>query len=456
MNLNDIPMQSAPIDRTISNEAEQSVLGALLLDNEAIDRIGDLRENHFYRAEHRTIYAEISKQIATGKTADVISVGIALTDSVVDCLPYLNSLAQSIASAANIKRYADIVVDRAIKRALVSFGGEVQDMAANALDDAATLIDQVASKVDSLAQKKTRGAPVRLSESLNSYIDLLTERMEGRIKPIATGFSDLDQRLDGGLERGTLTVIAARPAMGKTALGIALCRNVAAWGSAGFLSMEMDMKQVNDRNIAALGGIPISWLRKPIEADTDNWNRLAVACQKANDLEFYIDDETSLNMLEIRNKARQINRRTGLDMLVIDQLSFITGGSKDKKNYEVIGEYTRGLIGLAKQLNIAVVLLCQLNRECETRPNKRPQLSDLAMSGSIEQDAANVLFLYRDEIYNPDSMDKGTCEVNCVKQRQGEPGVVGLTYIANQTRFEDRFNWQPSKAREAAKPRGLD
>jgi replicative DNA helicase len=222
--------------------------------------------------------------------------------------------------------------------------------------------------------------------------------------------------------------------------------------------MEMDIRQVNDRNIAALGKLPISWLRNPPEDDTGGWTRLTAAMQKAQELEFYVDDQTGLNMLEIRNKARQIKRRNGLDLLVIDQLSFITGGnSKEKKTYELVGEYTRGLIAIAKQLNCAVLLLCQLNRECENRQNKRPQLSDLAMSGSIEQDAANVIFLYRDEIYNPDSRDKGICEVICAKQRQGEPGIVPLSYFANQTRFEDvAYHWEPPRMREPAKSRGLD
>jgi replicative DNA helicase len=450
MNLNDLP------SRMIAVEAEQSVIGALLLDNHAIDRIGDLQTEHFYRHEHRAIYTEICKQIAAGKTCDVISLHLALADKLEASLSYLNEIAQNTPSSANIKRYADMVIDRALKRSLYTLGSEAQDMASTAPDDGASLVDQVATKIDALAQKRVRSVPVRMSESLGDYVELLEERMAGRIKPIATGFTDLDRKMDGGIERGTLTVVAARPGMGKTAFGLALCRNVAHWGSAGFLSMEMDIKQVNDRNIACLGQLPISWLRCPVESDKGNWDRLTHACQKAQELELYIDDETSLNMLDIRNKARQIKRKIGLDLLVIDQLSFITGGSKEKKNYELIGEYTRGLISLAKQMNVAVILLCQLNRDCESRPNKRPQLSDLAMSGSIEQDAANVLFLYRDEIYHHDSMEKGTCEVNIAKQRQGSPGVVGLTYIAEQTRFENRLHWQPPKMKEPARPRGLE
>lgn len=452
MNLNDMP------NRIASIESEQSVLGSLLLENNAVDRLGDLKTEHFYLAEHRSIFTEIVRQISAGKTCDVISLFEPLRGKVEDVLQYLNSLVSNTPSSANIRRYADVVVDRAIKRSLVSLGSEIQEMASVSQEDAATLVDSLAAKIDVLAQKKTHSVPVRMSDSMGEYIELLESRMEGRIKPIASGFTDLDRKLNGGLQRGTLTVIAARPGMGKTAMGLALCRNVSEWGSACFLSMEMDRGQVNDRNIAALGRLPLSWLGNPTGNDTDAWNRFTMACQKVNDLNLYIDDETSLSMLDIRNKARQVKRKSGLDILVIDQLSFIKGGgNKDTKKYELIGEYTRGLIELAKQLNVAVVLLCQLNRDCENRNNKRPQLSDLAMSGSIEQDAANVFFLYRDEIYNPDSNDKGVCEVICSKQRQGETGTVALAYVGTQTRFEDlQYRWQPPNIKDQPKSRGFD
>lgn len=445
------------MDRTFTIESEQFVIGSLLISNDSIDRIGDLKVEHFYRQEHRTIFSEIMKQIVAGKTCDVITVFEALNDKVADCLTYLNAIAQSTPSAANICRHAAIVVDCAIKRSLDVLGIEIQEMASSSPEDSATIIDRIATKIDSLSEKKTHTSPVRFSETLSGYADVLTARMEGKIRPISTGFKAVDRQLDGGFERGTLTVIAARPGMGKTAAGLALCRNVAKWGSAGFLSMEMDIRQVTDRNIAALGELPVSWLRHPIESDTELWNRLTIACGKAHELNLYIDDETSLNMLEIRNKARQIKRAHGLDMLVIDQLSFITSKSSDKKTYELVGEYTRGMVALAKQMDIAVVLLCQLNRECEARVNKRPQLSDLAMSGSIEQDASNVLFLYRDEIYNQDSNERGICEVICAKQRQGETGTVALRYIAHQTRFDDfPLMWTPPKMREQVRSRGFD
>ena len=292
-----------------------------------------------------------------------------------------------------------------------------------------------------------------MSEMLGNYVNLIQDRMDGKIKPIQTGFEDLDKRLGGGLERGTLTVVAARPGMGKTAMGLGIARNVSEWGTSLFLSMEMSRDQVNDRNIAAIGKLPIAWLRSPND-EKAMWDRMTHAFQKSGEMNLFIDDQTALNMLGIRSKARSVNRKNGLDMLVIDQLSFITGGESDK-SWEVVGEYTRGLLALAKELNIAIVLLCQLNRKCEDRTNKRPILSDLAVSGSIEQDAANVMFLYRDEIYNPDSQDKGVCEVHTAKQRQGEPGTVGLAYIGNQTRFEDLAGWQQRQNEPQQKSRGF-
>ncbi|MDM5182091.1 DnaB-like helicase C-terminal domain-containing protein [Massilia sp. DJPM01] len=286
-------------------------------------------------------------------------------------------------------------------------------------------------------------------------MDILTARMEGKIKPVSTGFTDLDRQLDGGLERGTLTIVAARPAMGKTAMGLALARNVAATGPALFLSMEMSKTQVVDRNIAALGGIPIAQLRNPTQTDRSFWDRVTVAIKKMEELALFIDDKTALSLVQIRAKARSIKRKHGLDLLVIDQLSFITGGSSENKAYE-IGEHTRGLVALSKELDCAVVLLAQLNRDCEKRQDRRPIMADLAMSGSIEQDAANVIFLYRDEVYNPATRDKEICEVITGKQRQGAPGMVALNYFGTQTMFRNlQHPWKPTAQRDTSRSRGF-
>ncbi len=438
--------------------AEQSLLGALILDSEALDRVPDIKAEHFYTADHRTIFAELCKQVAAGKTVDPLTLFDQLAGKIDNALPYLNSLVASVGSSAGATRYAGIVLDRALKRSVAALGGEMMEMRAS-LTPADQIIDTLAAKVEALAQKQTRQEPQKLSDMLGSYVEVLEQRRDGAIKPISTGFADLDNRLDGGLERGTLTVVAGRPGMGKTAFGLGIARNVSEWGSALFLSMEMSRDQVNDRLIASLGKLPIAWLRRPndkTEQDRTYWDNMSHAFRRAQELNLYIDDQTALNMLDIRAKSRSVKRKQGLDVLVIDQLSFITGGASDK-SWEVVGEYTRGLLQLGKELNCAIVLLCQLNRKCEERPNKRPMLSDLAVSGSIEQDAANVLFLYRDEIYNSDTQDKGICEINTAKQRQGEPGMVGLTYIGSQTRFEDMGRpWSPAAQQERPRSKGFE
>lgn len=450
MNLQDMPAQTLPN----STEAEQFVLGALLIDNDAIDRIPDLKAVHFYDFEHSRIFAEITRQIAQGKRSDVLTVFDAIGDQVSDSLPYLHGLTANTPSAANIARYAGIVIDKALKRELMTVASELQGWA-QGKDAAEEVIDRASAKLEQLAQKRTKQEPRRFGDMLGNYVDVIQARMDGTIKPISTGHADLDSRLGGGFRRGTLIVVAGRPAMGKTAMGLGLARNVSAWGASLFLSMEMAAEEVSDRNISALGKVPLAWLQQPTD-ETEQFSRMTAAFAKADTLNLFIDDQTGLNMIEIRNKARSVKRKHGLDLIVIDQLSFITGSESDKQ-WEAVGEYTRALLALGKELNVAVVLLCQLNRELEKRPNKRPMMSDLAMSGSIEQDANTIIFLYRDEVYNPDSMDKGVCEVHIAKQRNGRPGIVGMAYIGEQTRFEDLAQgWQPQKAVERPRSRGFD
>nr|WP_314540086.1 DnaB-like helicase C-terminal domain-containing protein [uncultured Massilia sp.] len=451
-------------DHSVSIRAEQHVLGALLVDNDAFDRITDLGPAQFYRNDHRLIFAEMMRQSGAGHRFDPMTLTPVLDRRVENCLQYLVKLRASAVSAVNIRRHAEIIIDKAAKRALFTLSVEMGELAASA-QPAAACIDVVASRLDMLAQARTSREPERLGEMMSDYADLLERRMAGAIRPVRTGYRDLDEQLDGGLERGTLTVVAARPGMGKTAFGLGVARNASADGVALFYSMEMSREQVTDRNVSAIGRIPLAWLRKPGEgqapnsADRQYWDAMGYAFTKAADLNLVIDVETGLNTMEIRAKARKTKRKEGaLDVIVIDQLSFITGGQSEK-SYEVVGEHTRALVALAKEIDCAVILLCQLNRECEKRPNKRPIMADLALSGSIEQDAANIIFLYRDEKYNEDTPDKGVCEVNCEKLRQGRPGVVGLQYVGPQTRFEDLAEpWYPQRAapgRPAPRARGF-
>lgn len=434
--------------QTMSMRAEQAVLGGLIINNDALDRIPDLDPAHFQHHDHKLIFVELRRQTLANQIADPITVAVALGEKVPDCLRYMTELRSSAVSAVNIRRHADIMIEKAVKRALHALSIETGELAASPRS-AASCVDLIASRLDLLAQVKATQEPERIEDMMTDYIATLEARMSGAVKPVRTGYADLDAKLDGGLERGTLTVVAARPGMGKTAFGLGVARNASYEGVGMFFSMEMSRMQVADRNTSALGKIPLKWLRKPAETDGDvaYWTAITHAIAKTRDMNLIIDSQTGLNTIEIRAKARKVKRQAGaLDVIVIDQLSFITGGRSDK-SYEAVGEHTRALVALAKELDCAVILLCQLNRECEKRPNKRPIMADLAMSGSIEQDAANILFLYRDEVYNPDTPDHGVCEVNCEKLRQGEPGPVALAYIGNQTRFEDlAHRWQPRGA----------
>lgn len=434
-------------DHTVSIRAEQAVLGSLLIDNDALDRITYLDAAHFYREDHRLIFAELCSQVASGQRADAMTLFDKLTGKVDDCLRYLANLRMSAASAANITRHAEIVADKAAKRALAALSVEMRELAASPTP-AASCVDLMASKLELLAQRKMTSEPVAIGSMMVDYLTMMQQRMDGGVKPISTGFAHLDEMLDGGLERGTLTVVAARPGMGKTAFGLGIARNVAHEGCALFLSMEMSSGQVNDRNIAAMGKVPLKWLKKPGDEGHQNeahWNSLTAAVGKTQAMKLYIDDQTGLNMMEIRAKARKVKRQAGLDLIVVDQLSFITGGLGEK-SWETIGQHTRGLIAIGKELDCAILLLCQLNRECEKRADQHPVMSDLAQSGSIEQDAANILFLYREDVAKklPPEQHTNICEVQSVKQRQGEPGTIGLKYIGYLTAFEDLpYHWTP-------------
>jgi replicative DNA helicase len=422
--------------------AEQSVLGALLIDNDAIDRMGDLEAKHFYRGDHQLMFAEIVRQIGAGKPCDVISLNEVVGGQVQDCLVYAHQVASSTPSSANIARYAGIVRDKAIKRGLVALGRVFVEMAETSVEDAGTLVDRAASHLEKLAEARIRREPVRAADELAAHVEALQNRLDGiGAKAISTGFVDLDKRLSGGMRRGEVIVLAARPKMGKTALALNVAANVAVDQSALVLSMEMPKAQLHDRNLANLGRIPLSGLLQPADLTDADWAGLTSAIQKIDKLNLYLDDQGGLRLLDVRTKARQTKRRHGLDVLVVDYLQLMEGDG-DNRNAQIEG-ITRGLKSLAKELDIAIILLSQLNRELEKRPNKRPQPSDLRDSGAIEQDADAVIFLYRDEVYNPDSPDKGICEVDVALCRQGAPGRVALTYFGEQTRFADAFKWQP-------------
>lgn len=442
-------------------EAEQSVLGALLRHNDAFDRIPLLEAEHFYRADHRLLFAAMKEDFAKNRPFDLFTVSSKVGGQVAECLSYLNQLLQTMPTAATIARHADAVMERAAKRALAALGQELLELSQSHMESRAC-VDLAASKLEALAEQRTTYEPKLASEIVANYLDLLQRRMDGdeSVLPIATGFEHLDEQLDGGLERGTLTVIGGRPGTGKTAGGLGIARNVARDGVSYVQSMEMSDDQVSERNVSAMGHLPLKWLKKPTDtrADQGRWDSVSAGVAGIAPLRLYIDEQPGCTLVELRAKARKIKRKNGgkLDLIVIDQLSFMQGAKSDKL-HEAMGEYTRGLIAIAKELDCAVILLVQLNRDCEKRNDKRPIMSDIGVSGYIEQDAANIIFLYRDELWHPETQDKGVCEWICVKQRQGAPGTVGIGYVADQTRFETlpyRWHRKPGPSLRVASSRG--
>src|SRR5690606_28562710 len=399
-----------------NQDAEQSVLGALLIDNDAYDRLGDLRAEHFFRADHQQLYSLICKTIEAGQPVDVVTLSDKLPEGV--SLVYLAELSNNTPSSANISRYADLVRTSAQRRALAAMAAEVGEEA-QGLQDPAQIIDKAQSALEAIAEQRVKSEPVKAAEDMLRYVEELQTRADGAgVKAIPTGFADLDKKMMGGIRRGELWIVAARPKMGKSAFAFNVALNAAEDHSVLILSMEMPKDQIHDRNMAALGKIPLPHIIDPRKMDQEEWTALTAATGRIQKMNLFIDDQGALRLMDVRMKARQVKRRHGLDLLVIDYLQLMDGEG-DSRNAQ-IESITRGLKALAKEMKIGIVLLSQLNRSLEQRPNKRPMPSDLRDSGAIEQDCDGALFLYRDEVYNEHSQDKGICEVNVGLIRQGE------------------------------------
>src|SRR5512132_2719210 len=433
-----------------SLEAEQSVLGGLMLDNDAADKIGDVvSADDFYSDAHRIVYRHIVQLIADGKPADVVTVSEALSSTqkldYVGGLSYLGALAQNVPTSANIRHYADIVRERSILRQLASTAGEIADTAYNPLGRSAKeILDQAEAKVLHIAEQGARGqqqfAPIgELLVGVVERIEALFNRDDpSEVTGIPTGFSDLD-RMTSGMQPGDLVVVAGRPSMGKTAFALNIGEHVAL--SAGLpvavFSMEMGASQLAVRMIGSVGRLDQQKLRTGRLA-SDDWERLSSALGRLNEAPILIDETPALNGIEVRSRARRLMKQYGkLGLVIVDYLQLMQASSQGENRATEISEISRSMKSLAKELSVPVVALSQLNRSLEQRPNKRPVMSDLRESGAIEQDADVILFIYRDEVYNPDTQDKGTAEIIIGKQRNGPIGTVRLTFLGEFTRFEN-------------------
>ena len=436
-----------------SVEAEQSVLGGLLLDNSAWERIADhISELDFYRYDHRLIYRHINKLIEAAKPADVITVAESLDRSaeLADAggIPYIGALAKNTPSAANIRRYAEIVRERSVMRKLVEVGTAIADSAYSpAGRDARQLLDEAESKVFEIAEQGARGQQgfVELQPLLTQVIERIDELYHqdnpSDVTGTPTGFTDLDH-MTSGLQPGDLVIIAGRPSMGKTALALNIAEHVGVETRlpVGVFSMEMGGTQLALRMLGSVGKLDQHRLRTGRLRDED-WPRLTHAVGKLNDAPIHVDETPALNALELRARARRLHRQYGkLGLIVVDYLQLMSASGTGENRATEISEISRSLKALAKELSVPLIALSQLNRSLEQRPNKRPVMSDLRESGAIEQDADLILFIYRDEVYNPDTQEKGIAEIIIGKQRNGPIGTIRLTFLGEYTRFQNYAN----------------
>jgi replicative DNA helicase len=440
-----------------SVEAEAAVLGGLLLDNSAFDRVGDfLRADDFYRADHRQIFEAISRLVQSARPADVVTVFEALQSlgQAEDAggLSYINSLAIETPSASNIRRYAEIVRDRAILRKLISVSDNIATTALNpAGKETRQILDEAETQIFRIGEEGARGRQqaADFDELLNNVVlridELANNPNPSDVTGVPSGFIDLDQKT-AGMHGGDLIIVAGRPSMGKTSFALNVAEHVAIDQGLpiAVFSMEMGAEQLVLRMLCSVGRIDAQRLRTG-RLHEDDWDRLTHATKRLKGVQAYIDETPALNPLELRSRARRMSRIAGgLQLIVVDYIQLMSASSSGENRTTEISEITRSLKSLAKELNCPVIALSQLNRTVEQRTDKRPVMSDLRESGAIEQDADLILFIYRDEVYRPDTPDKGVAEIIIGKQRNGPIGTVRLTFQGQFTKFENHAPPAPS------------
>ena len=432
-------------------EAEQAVLGSVLLDNTAWDRVADLlQEADFYRKEHRLVFSAIQRMLTDGHPVDVLTLSQWLENTgelyETGGLAYLATLANETPTAANVQAYARIVRDRSLARSLITAGTQITNLAyqpegrpaATLLDEAERLVFEISE-----AQSRGRGGFRPMNAILTEVLDQIEtmSQTQRKISGLSTGFIDLDERTSG-MQNADLIIVAGRPSMGKTSFAMNIAEHVAAVEKlpVAVFSMEMPGSQIVLRLLSSRGRIDQHKLRNG-DLGVDDWPRLAHTMGELSDAPFFVDDSPALSPMELRSRARRLKREHGLSLIVVDYLQLMQIPGKNDNRTNEISEISRNLKALAKELNVPVIALSQLNRSLENRTDKRPQMADLRESGGIEQDADLILFIYRDEVYNKDRDDnKGMAEIIIGKQRNGPIGTVRMTFLGEYTRFANYAN----------------
>ncbi|CAB1369682.1 replicative DNA helicase [Denitratisoma oestradiolicum] len=433
-----------------SIEAEQALIGGLLLDNAAWDRIGDVvSEADFYRDDHRRIFRHIRKLVETGRPADVVTVFESIEKSnEVDQtggLAYLAEIANNTPSAANIRRYGEIVHERAVLRKLVSVGDEIAASALNpAGRDVKQLLDLAEQKVFEIAEAGARSVQgfVAIPQVLGQVVDKIQQLYDrddpSEVTGVPTGFTDLD-KMTSGLQPGDMIVVAGRPSMGKTAFALNIAEHVGVEMRlpVAIFSLEMSGPQLAMRFLSSLGRLDQHKLRTGRLGD-EEWDKMTVALGKLHDAPIHIDETGAISPSDLRARARRLHRQCGkLGLIVIDYIQLMSSSKDGENRATEVSEISRSIKALAKELEVPVIALSQLSRKVEERNDKRPLMSDLRESGAIEQDADMILMMYREEYYKPDTQDKGIAEVIIGKHRNGPTGTVKLTFLGEYTKFQN-------------------
>lgn len=431
-----------------SIQAEQSVLGGLMIDNQTWDSVADkVYVNDFYRKDHKLIFNAIVLLAEKQQPFDVVTLSESLEENDlknIGGLAYLAMLSKDTPSAANIVAYANIVRDRSVLRQLIHVGTDISDSVYNPEGrETSELLEKAEREVFKIAEQRQRGQgdsfkPIKhLLASTVDKIERLYEQ-EGNITGASTGFTDLDE-LTSGLQPSDLIIVAGRPSMGKTTIAMNIAENIAIKGDKpiAVFSMEMPGDALAMRMMSSLGRIDQNRVRTG-KLEDDEWPRLTSAINLLAETQLYIDDTPALTITEVRTRVRRLIREHGqLGLIVLDYLQLMQSPSNSENRVQQISDISRGLKALAKEMDVPIVALSQLNRNLEQRTDKRPVMSDLRESGAIEQDADLIIFIYRDEVYNKDSPDKGIAEIIIGKQRNGPLGTVRLTFLGQYTRFEN-------------------
>jgi replicative DNA helicase len=430
-----------------SIEAEQAVLGGLMIDAAAWDQIADrVMAEDFYRNDHRLIFTATAGLIERNQPCDAVTLSGHLESQgvleQVGGLAYLGTLARDTPTAANIRAYADIVRERSVLRQLISAGNAIVGSALEPEGrEAREIVDDAERAVFEIAERGSRGkvgfrqVKAILPDVVNRIDELY--HSDGKLTGIATGFKQLDE-MTSGLQPGDLIIIAGRPSMGKSTLAVNMAENAAlgAKKSAAIFSMEMSAESLTLRMLSSLGRINQSHLRSG-RLEEDDWPRIDSAMTQLGTASIHIDETPGLTPTEIRARARRLKRERGLDLIVVDYLQLMqVAGTKENRATE-ISEISRSLKALAKELKVPVLALSQLNRGVEQRTEKKPVMSDLRESGAIEQDADVILLIYREEVYEPNTTRKGIADIIIAKQRNGPTGEVQLTFLGQYTKFEN-------------------